>query len=155
MRRPTFALLPLLLAAALTVDASPAAAQATPRTELPRPAGVERLQRATPRSYPLLCRGTRSLNVWVRPERIALLMFERSAGPASAGLAPGQCAWMDRAVRGDEPARLAHHVPEGADAEPPYLWPDALSDPDRYWLFEVYNNGRGDLVVTASSEQPR
>ena len=153
MRRPTFALPSLLLAAALLADAAPAAAQIKVQPDRPRPAGVDRLERAAPRSYPLLCRGTRALNVWVRPERVALLMFERSAGPAPAGLAPGQCAWMDRAVRGDEPARLAHHVPEGADGEPPYLWPDALSDPDRYWLFEVYNNGRGDLVVTASRER--
>ena len=30
-----------------------------------------------------------------------------------------------------------------------------VADPDRYWLYEVYNNGRGELVVTASREQPR
>lgn len=152
MRRRTFALLAPLLALGLLAAPSRAEAQVTPRPDrLPPP----RLERLAPRSYPLLCRGTRSLNVWVRPVRIALLMFERSSGPASAGLAPGQCAWMDRAVRPDEPARLAHHVPEGADGEAPYQWPEALYDPDRYWLFEVYNNGRGDLVVTASREPPR
>ncbi|MBW3571204.1 MAG: hypothetical protein KY467_08860 [Gemmatimonadetes bacterium] len=145
-------LLPVLLAFGVLSAAPAAQAQIAPRPDRPPP---PRLERVTPRTYPLLCRGTRSLNVWVRPERVALLMFERSAGPASAGLAPGQCAWMDRAVRADEPARLAHHVPAGADGEAPYQWPEVLYDPDRYWVFEVYNNGRGDLVVTASREQPR
>ena len=51
-----------------------------------------------------------------------------------------------------EPNRVAQTVPEGADREAPYLWPEVLQSPDRYWRFEVYNNRRGDLVVTKSAE---
>jgi len=88
----------------------------------------------------------------VRPTRVGLPIFERSGGPATAGLEPGQCAWMDRAVSASEPNVVAQSVPEGADRDAPYLWPEVLRDPNRYWRFEVYNNRRGDLVATQSAE---
>lgn len=127
-----------------------AAAQVTPAPNRPIPNRIGTL--TPPTSYPLLCRGTPGLNVMVRPTRVGLLIFERSAGPATAGLEPGQCAWIDRAVSASEPNVIAHTVPEGADREAPYLWPEVLQDPSRYWRFEVYNNRRGDLVVTKSAE---
>ena len=107
----------------------------------------------TPRAYPLVCRGGTSMRTWVRPVRTALLLFDRSTGPASAGLAPGQCAWRDRAVSAAEPAMVAHFSPEGADAEPPYQWPAVLQDPARYWVFMVYNDRKGALVATSSREE--
>jgi hypothetical protein len=131
--------------ALLTLCAAPARAQVTPR-----PAGPE-IPRLPP-SFPLLCRGTPGLNVSVASGRTGLLLFRRSAGPASAGLAPGECAWRDRAVRAAEPAVVAHVVPEGADGDPPYQWPVVLQDSARYWLFHVYNDGRR-LVATRSREE--
>ncbi|HEU4559903.1 MAG TPA: hypothetical protein VFS20_18790 [Longimicrobium sp.] len=144
-----------LFAAAVTLAASvtvprAAAAQVTPAPNRPISNRINTL--TPPTSYPLLCRGTAGLNVMVRPTRIGLLIFERSAGPATAGLEPGQCAWMDRAVSGAEPNVIAHTVPEGADRDAPYLWPEVLQDSSRYWRFEAYNNRRGDLVVTKSAE---
>jgi hypothetical protein len=118
-----------------------------------RPGAPAAATRLTQRSYPLVCRGSTSLRIWMRPVRQGLLMFDRSAGPASAGLAPGQCAWRDRAVRANEPAMVSHTIPEGADADPPYLWPAVLQDPARYWLFMVYNDGKGALVATLSREE--
>lgn len=144
-----------LFAAAVIVAASVAmpwvaAAQVTPAPNRPIPNSINTL--TPPASYPLLCRGTPGLNVMVRPTRVGLLIFEHGAGAATAGLEPGQCAWMDRAVSAAEPNVIAHTVPEGADREAPYLWPEVLQDSSRYWRFEVYNNRRGDLVVTKSAE---
>ncbi|HEX8359754.1 MAG TPA: hypothetical protein VF613_06600 [Longimicrobium sp.] len=146
MNRPAFAL-------ALLLAATSADAQVIRRGERSgAPASVTRM---VTRSYPLVCRGSTALRTWVRPVREGLLLFDRSAGPASAGLAPGQCAWRDRAVSPAEPAMVSHVVPEGADAEPPYLWPAVLQDPARYWLFMVYNDGKGALVATSSREERR
>jgi hypothetical protein len=47
---------------------------------------------------------------------------------------------------------LTHTIPPGADEEAPYLWPRVLYDPARYWQFQVYNDGKGSLVVTGSRE---
>jgi hypothetical protein len=143
----------LCIAAALAF-AAPVGAHAQIRPanpDRPLPPAVNTLR--TPPTYALLCRGTASLNVWVRPERNAILIFDRGTKPAGAGLEPGQCAWMDRAVRADEPDRVVQHIPEGADAEAPYLWPATLRDPAKYWVFQVYNNGHGDLVATGSHER--
>jgi hypothetical protein len=136
----------LLVLALLAAWAGPADAQVVRRGDRPDLA-------VTPRAYPLLCRGGTSMRTWVRPVRTALLLFDRSAGPASAGLAPGQCAWRDRAVSAAEPAMVAHVIPEGADDEPPYQWHTVLRDPARYWLFTVYNDRKGALVATSSREE--
>lgn len=147
MNRHSVTLALALLASAL---AAPAQAQVTSRPD--RPPVVSEAARLQLRSFPLICRGSASLRTWVRPMRTGLLLFERSSGSAAAGLAPGQCAWRDRAVSAAEPTVVAHTIPEGADDEPPYLWPKVLYDPARYWQFQVYNDRKGSLVVTGSRE---
>jgi hypothetical protein len=59
-------------------------------------------------SYPFTCNiganTMRSLNINFLPA--TGIAFTRSAGPAAAGLTPGECAFADRAVRASEPTFL-------------------------------------------------
>ena len=105
----------------------------------------------TPQSYPLVCRGTPKATISSnRESRRLVLRFTKGTRPADAGLAPGECSWMDRGMLPGEPDLIIQAVPEGADDRPEYQWASELREPNTYWIFEVYNNRQGQLVVTGS-----
>ncbi len=109
-------------------------------------------------SYPLVCRGSSSANISFKPERRLVLKFIKGIGPADSGLSAGQCSWVDRGMRAGEPDLLIQQVPEGADEQPEYKWASELRDADTYWTFDVYSDGKGQLIVTGSrrkSGRPR
>src|SRR5258708_18039088 len=105
----------------------------------------------TPQSYPLVCRGTPNAIISSNHETRRLMMkFIKGTAPADSGLAPGECSWTDRGLLPAEPDLITQAVPEGADDRPEYQWASELREPNTYWIFDVYNDRQGQLVVTAS-----
>jgi hypothetical protein len=66
----------------------------------------------TLQSYPLICRGAPSLEIVAAASDSwdVGFTFTRGTKPAGEGLAPGECSWVDRAMRADEPNRLYQNV---------------------------------------------
>ena len=102
------------------------------------------------RSYLLTCKaGENAIEIDNRLEQSKLsspvtsahirYTFKRSRGAASAGLAPGQCAWADRAVRDNEPALLR------------FRFHDARLVP---WIFQVSEEYRVTFQVRGSGQTP-
>ena len=125
----------------------------------PTPAGTVHIPLPA-ETYPLTCRGGGSLVIGIAPgERNIGFVFTRGTKPAGITLAPGECSWTDRGMHADEPDRVSQHVEEGSESlkvgralAPENKWYDELHFSDKYWTFQVYNNGKGQLI--ARSAQP-
>ena len=111
-----------------------------------------------PQSYQLRCRGARTerdMQISSEKGRIKgfnklIVGFKFGTRPAPKGLDPGQCSWIDRAMRQGEPLRLEENIPEHSQSAA-----DFLRKPYNYWTFYVYNTGKGYFQVTRShSGQP-
>lgn len=106
-----------------------------------------------PQSYQLRCRGARTerdLQISIEKSRIKgfnklIVGFKFGTRPAPRGLDPGQCSWIDRAMRQGEPLRLEENIPEHSQSAADYL-----KKPYNYWTFYVYNTGKGYFQVTKS-----
>ncbi len=78
-------------------------------------------------------------------------------------LRPGQAAWLDRRIEDNEPGRIiitgipdanmkeftiswAYGKVMGISSAMPFL--NALQDPNKFVPFVVYNDGRGNFIVT-------
>ena len=104
----------------------------------------------TPEDYPLVCRGGPSMVIGPAPGVGNIgFRFTRGTKPASQGLAPGECSWMDRGMYPNEPDRVSQHVEE-AVGTPENKWYDELHSSDKYWTFMVSNNGGGQLIATSA-----
>ncbi len=116
----------------------------------------------TPEDYPLVCRGGGTLVIGIAPgERNIGFTFVRGTKPAGEGLAPGECSWVDRGMYPNEPDRVSQHVEEGSDSlkvggtlAPENRWYEELHSSDKYWIFMVSNNGRGELIATSARPNP-
>jgi hypothetical protein len=111
-------------------------------------------EREKPPSYALRCRGTNDLKVTVvLAAGFATYTFKKGTRKADAGLAPGECSWLDRGMREGEPDTLIQgNTPNPTLFSPPPLdwsWTEVLKDPENYWTFYVYT-AEGSLVVTDS-----
>lgn len=120
--------------------------------------------KALPPTYPLVCRGAADAMLRAtdaasstnpedaaqgnQPEQTFTLKFRKAAVPAPSGLAEGECSWIDRALNAAEPDQLVQRVREGAEHDPEYKWFTELRDPEVYWTFDVYNDGRGRMIAT-------
>jgi hypothetical protein len=126
------------------------------------PGGIHHLPLA-PESYPLVCRGAGSLVIGIAPgERNIGFTFTRGTKPAGEKLAPGECSWRDRGVHADEPDRVSQHIEEGSESlkvggtlASENRWYEELHSSDKYWIFQVYNNGKGQLIVTSARPDER
>jgi hypothetical protein len=131
---------------------------------------------AAPTTYPLKCRGTKSGELQFHfSATTAMLGFKKAAHAAPAGLNPGECAWMDRALNADEPALIVQYpqpsrsmfnntsiffgslngggqvvAPVIGVTEPEIGWLKDLMNADNYWLFQVYNDSDGHLIATTA-----
>jgi hypothetical protein len=110
-------------------------------------------------SYPLVCRGGGGTLGHNSYNRVALFYFQKASGPAGAGLAPGQCAWVDRAVGAGEPTCVMQNNVGAAswifpnnlggsyhtsDAAP---WLRSLLNANQFQTFQSYNPGNGNCFV--------
>jgi len=111
--------------------------------------------------YPLVCRGTETfkldppvpcegcVNVTTdEPRRYAAFTFIRGSKPSGKGLAPGECSWLDREVRADEPDQVVQEI-EGIGVGEKYEWIKELHSRDSYWTFNVHTS-RGRLWATGA-----
>ena len=80
--------------------------------------------------------------------RMLRIRFKRGSKPATAGLNPGECAWLDRPVGGDEPDTIIRFV-----SGPNVPVVTNLRDANKYWgfcasdhgdYFGVLESGRGN-----------
>jgi hypothetical protein len=69
---------------------------------------------AAPKSYPLKCRGggmtAIGFQLFANGEGKLTVGFKPGTKPANSGLAPGECSWMDRGLREQEPKSLCQIV---------------------------------------------
>ncbi|HEY3027963.1 MAG TPA: hypothetical protein VGJ55_17570, partial [Pyrinomonadaceae bacterium] len=107
--------------------------------------------KSVPDSYPLVCRGTYALKIMdfdgPVPFRWVGFNFIPGTGPAKNGLKAGQCSWLDRGMRADEPDRLAQPI------EYTQVWNKELNSSDSYWTFNVYN--AGDQLQATGAERSK
>lgn len=116
-----------------------------------------------PEDYPLVCRGDESLVIGIAPGAGNIgFVFTRGSKPAGEGLAPGECSWTDRGMYASEPDRVSQHVEEGSESlkvggtlAPGNRWYEELHSSDKYWTFQVSNNGRGQLIATSARSNAR
>jgi hypothetical protein len=122
------------------------------------------------KSYPLVVRGGGELYFVYTPfsnfSQAPQIWITFKRGPQGVGknwehrhtLEPGHGAWLDRPVHGNEPDRIIilnvknfsiHWVPgEVRGISSDFKWLNVLQDPDRFQSFHVYNDGKGNFVVT-------
>ena len=111
--------------------------------------------------YPLVCRGTETfkldppapcegcVNVTTdEPLRYVAFTFIRGSKPSGKGLAPGECSWLDREMRADEPNTLVQEI-EGVGRGEKYGWIKELRSRDSYWTFNVHSS-HGRLLASGS-----
>lgn len=95
--------------------------------------------------YPLICRGGEALKVHREagtPDGLPIhIAYQRGPGAISNDVAPGQCAWQDRAVHLDEPVQL--FLNDGRFL--PNI--QSLADPGTLTVFCVFNNRKNEMVV--------
>lgn len=116
-------------------------------------ASISTMAMQQPQSYQLRCRGARTdrdMQISIEKGSIKgfnklMVGFKFGTRPAPRGLDPGQCSWIDRAMRQGEPLRLEENIPEHSQSAGDYL-----RKPYNYWTFYVYNTGKGYFQVTRS-----
>jgi hypothetical protein len=115
---------------------------------------------AAPRSFPITCRGGAGTLRLKTITNNAVFHFMKSSGPASAGLQPGECAWLDRAVGAGEPSCIQQYNTNATA----WIFPDKKQDSyfssgaEDHWLgdllsdskhvtFQAYNPHSGACIV--------
>lgn len=125
--------------------------------------------------YEMILRGGGDLNFTYTPfsnfspDPQIWIMFKKGGQAAGQhleqrnALQPGQAAWLDRRIEDNEPERIiitgipdskmkeftiswAYGKVMGLSSAMPYL--SALQDPNKFVPFVVYNDGRGNFIVT-------
>ena len=94
-----------------------------------------------PENYELRCRGGGEMKLSLDPQgdsgrRLLRIRFKRGSKPATAGLNPGECAWVDRAVKEDEPDTIIRYV---SGPNVPVI--TSLKDANKYWGFCASDHG--------------
>ncbi|HEY0378210.1 MAG TPA: toll/interleukin-1 receptor domain-containing protein [Pyrinomonadaceae bacterium] len=104
-------------------------------------AATSALHCTPPESYELRCRGGGEMKLSLDApggsgRRMLRIRFKRGSKPATAGLSPGECAWVDRAVGGDEPDTIIRYV-----SGPNVPVVTSLKDANKYWGFCASSHG--------------
>jgi len=63
-----------------------------------------------PPTYTLACRGPLNVEIGLNFSPPVTMQFRRGRKPATSGVDPGTCAWMDRGVSDREPECLQHYT---------------------------------------------
>lgn len=175
MRAHRLNLTGLVIIVAASLSAFPA--HADPTTSVPSSAPYP-----AQTAYQMLCRGIgggmgfrngESVRTSTGEDIVTVeLTFKKgpaAAGAQGAGLGPGQCAWIDRAINQAEPFKLRFETRANAqlkqvlngsavDRSPTAAerYPDAnsipayMKDQSHYYSFKVYNSNQGYFIATGS-----
>jgi hypothetical protein len=103
---------------------------------------LEEERKKAVQSYPMTCRGGGALSVTSVGTTGVQIRFQAARGPVSSGLAPGQCAWADRALRPGEPTTICDDRTRAAQ------YAGLLARSDKYVIVYVYNDNHGCMRVT-------
>lgn len=110
-------------------------------------------------TYPLVCRGGAGTLGYNGEQRSALFYFQKSGSPAGAGLQPGQCSWVDRAIGANEPTCIKqvnqivaawifpNQLQNSYFSSQQTPWIRSLLKANAFQTFQVYNPGNGDCFV--------
>jgi hypothetical protein len=96
----------------------------------------------SPTAYAMRCHGNAGMASALGTT--LMVHFEKASHPASQGLLPGECSWLDRAVRANEPSLIEVPLASAAQAQNGVSQIDAGG----MWTFWVYN-ANGFLRATA------
>ncbi len=62
---------------------------------------------AEPQSYPMICHGGGEMSgAWTNVPRVIISFRKATASASQRPPGPGECAWLDRPMRADEPSHL-------------------------------------------------
>jgi hypothetical protein len=110
-------------------------------------------------SFPLICRGGGQMKTRAHAGNaqhtfnILGLFFtkaNRPAGPRGRNLTPGQCSWVDRGLRANEPDILQREVGPAVNSAP---WFADMKNPAKFWIFDVFNTNQGVMKITRARPQ--
>jgi len=110
-------------------------------------------------SFPLVCRGGPEMRTRAHTGNtqhtfnILGLFFtkaNRPAGSRGRNLAPGQCSWVDRGMRTNEPDILQQEVGPAVNSAP---WFADMKNPGKFWIFDVFNTNQGVMKITRARPQ--
>jgi flagellar biosynthesis GTPase FlhF len=102
---------------------------------------AEERRKQAVQSYPMTCRGG-GVSVTSVGTTGVQIRFQPGRGPATSGLAPGQCTWSDRALGRGEPTTICDDRTRSAQ------YAGLLARSDQYVILHVYNDNRGCMRVT-------
>jgi hypothetical protein len=91
---------------------------------------------AAPPDFPIWCRGVQGMAS--TNGKNLIIDFRPASGPAGNGLEPGQCSWLDRSLRPNEPMRIVSE--EFAPATARQI--AGIINNGQTWTFWVFNVGR-------------
>lgn len=94
-----------------------------------------------PENYELRCRGGGEMKLSLDEStesgrRLLKIRFKRGPKPATEGLNPGECSWVDRAFKEEEPDTIIRYV-----SGPNVPVVTSLKDANKYWGFCASNHG--------------
>jgi hypothetical protein len=107
------------------------------------------LAEAQPPDFPLRCRG--SAGMASANGNNLIINFSRGERPADQGLQPGQCSWLDRGLRPNEPTRVVDQRPTSGEAE---ITARHINAGDT-WTFWVFNAGRFLRATSSAKGMPK
>jgi hypothetical protein len=102
-----------------------------------------------PQDFPLRCHGKQGMASTSGANLI--INFAPSDGPAGRGLDPGECSWLDRALRSSEPRRVVDTRPSPGEARNIAT----LINRGETWTFWVFNSGNFLKATTSARGTPR
>jgi hypothetical protein len=97
---------------------------------------------AVAQGFPMICRGGGFLSIANTAPNAVRISFAKASGPISAGLAPGQCTWVDRAIGATEPSRICDQASRAAG------YAGGLLLNTNHITLRVFNNNVGCFVVS-------
>jgi hypothetical protein len=100
---------------------------------------------AAPPDYPLWCRGTAGMASANGKDLVVNFRF--TDHPAGEGLQPGQCSWLDRGFRPNEPLRIVDTRPSAAEAR---ITAGYINE-GQEWTFWIYNAGNYMRAAASSA----
>jgi hypothetical protein len=103
----------------------------------------------TPRDFPMWCKGTAGMAS--SNGKNLIIDFGPSHNRAPDGLAPGQCSWLDRPLRSNEPTRIVSEQFSVSTAKQVAGEINRGAD----WTFWVFNAGRFFKGTTSSRGQQK
>ena len=107
------------------------------------------LAEAQPADFPLRCKG--STGMASANGKNLIIEFTKGDRPADQGLQSGQCSWLDRGLRSNEPTRVVQERPTVGEAQSTAK----LINAGETWTFWVFNAGEFFRANSSARGMPK